>query len=311
MASEYFSSFSKRFWHFVEVTSPTTLIYSDKQVLEAKNIIDNFNKTNIKCGDDAQMQHYQRLVNAAIHPVTGEVIPLPFRVSAIAPVNIPLVFAMLACPPSNVPVTLFLHWFNQSYNTACNYANRSGADQSLESTMQAYLLATTSACSIAYGMGKLATNGPLKKYGVIIPGVATAIASCSNLFFTRMDEITTGTAMRDELGNEYGPSKIAGFAGVYQTAITRCILVPFACLFLPPLGMSTLKKFKILPKSPSSALILELLMIYLSLQIALPAAFSVFPQTAEFNVNQLENNFHNLFDSNNKPIMKLYANKGL
>ena len=41
-----------------------------------------------------------------------------FRVSAIAPVNIPLAFTMLSCPASHVPGTLFLHFINQSYNSA-------------------------------------------------------------------------------------------------------------------------------------------------------------------------------------------------
>jgi hypothetical protein len=37
---------------------------------------------------------------------------------------------MISCPATNIPATLFLHWLNQSYNTACNYANRAGAEQS-------------------------------------------------------------------------------------------------------------------------------------------------------------------------------------
>eukprot|EP01034_Spumella_vulgaris_P024161 gene24161-30474_t len=118
----------------------------------------------------------KKICDAAIHPVTGEIIPKLFRVSAIAPVNIPLVFAMITCPAANIPGTLFLHWLNQSYNTACNYANRAGADQSIEQTAKAYGLAVTSACAFAYGLGKLAARGKggfLTRFSVIIPCIAT------------------------------------------------------------------------------------------------------------------------------------------
>ena len=145
---------------------------------------------------------YQKLIDAAIHPVTGDIIPRFFRVSAIAPVNIPIVFAMLSCPASNVPLTLFLHWFNQSYNTACNYANRSGDQQSLQQTIKAYLLAVSSACTFAYGLGKVMEKLPLslRKYTFLIPCVATASANVSNIAFTRMNEITHGTSVFDDDG---------------------------------------------------------------------------------------------------------------
>lgn len=190
------TSFYQRFLHYLNVTDPSTLIYSATTILTAKENLDKGNYTQ------DQKDHYQKLVNAAIHPVTGEVIPKLFRVSAIAPVNIPLIYLMLACPATNVPGTLFLHWLNQSYNTACNYANRSGASQSTEQLMQAYGLAVSSACSIAFGLGKLMQKYPkqLKPFGILIPCVATAAANISNVSFTRMNEIVTGSPVFDESG---------------------------------------------------------------------------------------------------------------
>jgi len=252
------------------------------QVLEAKSVVDNYKKTGLMCGSESEMRNYQRIYDAAIHPATGEVIPRPFRVSAIAPVNIPIVFAMLACPPSNVGGTLFLHWFNQSYNTACNYANRSGQEQSLEATAKAYSLAVASACGFAYGLGKIVEKGPpvLRSMGLIIPWFATAAANCSNIGFTRADEIVNGTEVKDGNGNVVGLSKIAGTHGVAQTAITRCVLVPSSCLFLPPLAMSALRASKLLPRSARGVMLIELSIIYLSLQMALPAALAVYPQVS-------------------------------
>lgn len=210
MSSSDLSTFNGRFLHFLKVTDPRTLLYSKQDVLDAKCAVDVFKDKGIACGEPSDMPHYQRLVNSAIHPVTNEIIPRLFRVSAIAPVNIPLVFAMLSCPASNIPGTLFLHWLNQSYNTACNYYNRSGAEQSLEQTVKAYTLAVSSACTFAYGLGKLVDRYPttLKRFGVIIPCVATAVASCSNLCFTRYDEMENGVLMIDQEQKVILPSYI-------------------------------------------------------------------------------------------------------
>lgn len=75
-----------------------------------------------------------------------------------------------------------------------------------------------------------------------------------------------------------GLSKVAGLSGVAQTAVTRCMLVPCACLILPGLIMSTLKKRRLLPAGASSLIIIEMAIIYSSLQVAMPAALAVFPQ---------------------------------
>lgn len=202
MTSHDLSTFSGRLNYFLETTDPRTLIYSDQEVLEAKKVVDNCKTLGVNCGSPEDMKHFTKIAEAAIHPVTGDIIPRLFRVSAIAPVNIPIVFAMIACPATNVPGTLFLHWVNQSYNTACNYANRSGADQSIEQTAKAYVLAVTSACGFAYGLGKVVAKGPpaLKKLGILIPLLSTAAANCSNIGFTRLDEILSGAPVRDESG---------------------------------------------------------------------------------------------------------------
>jgi hypothetical protein len=193
------TSFWDRVLIYLDVTDPRTLIYSEERILEAKKQLDN--KVPLS---DEDRKFNEKLVKAAIHPVTGEVIPKIFRVSAIAPVNIPLVWAMLTCPATNVPGTLFLHWLNQSYNTACNYANRSGADQSMEQLMKAYGLAVTSACTLAYGLGRLvARNKGLQRFGILIPTVATAAANCSNIAFTRMDEIQKGVPVFDQNGKVF------------------------------------------------------------------------------------------------------------
>ncbi len=202
------STFYSRFLKYVEMTDPRTLIYSDDRVREAQKSLSDSLLRNQLTPEELKLN--EKIVNAAIHPTTGEVIPRPFRVSAIGPANIPIVFAMIQCPASNVAGTLFLHWFNQSYNTACNYANRSGNEQSMEALGKAYGLAVSSACALAYGLGKAVERGPkaLKVLGPLIPLIATAAANVSNIGFTRMDEITNGTNVFDENGKVRNYSKL-------------------------------------------------------------------------------------------------------
>jgi sideroflexin-5 len=189
-----------RLKHFVNVTSPTSLLYSDKEIRKAQEVLSD--KEMQKSFSVEEMTQFKRVTDATIHPATNEIIPTLLRVSAIAPVNVPLVFCMLQCPPSNLPGTLFLHWLNQSYNTACNYANRSGKEQSIESTATAYVLAVGSACTFAYGLGKAYKLAPpsFRHFGVMIPCLATVAANVSNLSFTRMGELTDGAPVFDSEG---------------------------------------------------------------------------------------------------------------
>ena len=66
------ATFSGRFMHFLHVTDPRSLAYSDEEVLEAKRVTDECAKTGMQCGSEQQMKHYQSLVDAGIHPATGQ-----------------------------------------------------------------------------------------------------------------------------------------------------------------------------------------------------------------------------------------------
>ena len=144
------------------------MLYPNQNILYRHSILiiliyclvynNRFRETGVKTGSDADMWKHKNVVDAVIHPVrcvnflffffliiiiifrfiyifffnSGDILPAPYRMSAIAPVNIPIVWAMITTPASNVFGTMFLQWLNQSYNTACNYYNRSGSDMSME-----------------------------------------------------------------------------------------------------------------------------------------------------------------------------------
>ena len=96
-----------------------------------------------------------------------------------------------------------------------------------------------------------------------------------------------------------------------QTALTRCVFVPCACLLLPPLGTTLLTALRLMPASATARLVVDIAVIYACLRAALPAALAIYPQTAVFDALQLEDSFHTLLDADKRPIRVLYANKGL
>jgi hypothetical protein len=73
------------------------------------------------------------------------------------------------------------------------------------SPTQAYGLATVSACGFAYGLGKVVERGPksLRSLGLLIPLLSVSAANISNLTFTRLSELTEGTAVADENGEVF------------------------------------------------------------------------------------------------------------
>lgn len=127
-------TFWGRYWLFVDMCNPLGLLNSEKSIKESQQVIADYKATGVMKYTHSEMWAHKRAVDAAVHPASGDIIPAFARVSAIAPVNIPIVWAMLTCPASNVAGTMFLQWFNQSYNTACNYYNRSGNDMSVTET---------------------------------------------------------------------------------------------------------------------------------------------------------------------------------
>lgn len=301
-------SFRGRYLYFQSMTDPRNLLISDSTITEAQGVLKEVSGKNEEEVDEAQA-----VVNSAVHPVTGEIIPRAFRVSAIMPVNIPLIAAMLSCPPTNVPVTLFLHFANQSYNSACNYAHRAGAEVDWDALGKSYGLAVTSACGIAYGLGKLAARAPpsMAKLTFLIPMLATCSANIANMGFTRSGEIVDGTVLSDGDGMERGKSIIAGYDGIAKTALGRGCLVPISCLLMPPALMEGLKRVRLLPKSRVGNIVANCVCVAFSLQCMLPAALAVFPQRSTFNVAKLEPQFSNLTDKHGNRITQLYANKGL
>jgi hypothetical protein len=250
------------------------------------------------------------VVDGVTNAGTGETIFPLFRMSGFVPMNIPIVAGMLNA--TSIRGTLFWQWANQSYNSATNYANRSGASLSTAEIATSYGIAVGTSCGLALAFRWLGANGPLlfrkvAQVPFVVPYVAVAAAGGANVYFSRKPEIENGVMVRDEQGRELGVSREAGLQGVVKTILSRSLGLPVPVMVLPALVMAALPK----TLSPRALVLAELLAITGALCVALPLTLAIFPQRLELDPLSLEPQFHNLVDEKGHKVTKVYSNKGL
>ena len=300
------STYQGRLRHFLNVIDPRTLLVSDEQVSKAIELLKNPNRTQVS---DEELWNALKIKQAALNPGTNELIPKPFRMSAFLPMNIPIIFGMLST--TSTIGTVFWQVVNASYNSALNYANRSGADCSNVQILQSYMLAVGTSVGLSLGIRALGSRGKMKalldRAPFVVPYTAVAGSGAANIYATRRVEITEGISITDENGNRLGMSQEAGKQAVMKTILTRAIGLPLPVLVLPPLILKTLPTVS----HPQGKIALELVVIAMSLAGALPATVAIYPQTIALDVNSLEPEFRNLVNSSGEIIKTVYANKGL
>lgn len=236
------STFKGRLQHFATVTSPLTLLASNAELKSAQELVKAYeakfpaNRTTgtyfVPRSEAQKFWKAKQLVDSSVHPDTGEVILLPFRMAAFVPTNLLVVGGMLMPNPSLAGI-VFWQWVNQSLNVAVNYSN---ANKSVPMNMKevglAYAAATTSAVGIAVGMSrgvpKLKVSPGVK--GVLtslVPFVSVASAGIVNISCMRWKEIKDGVGVyiRDQEGNRHhiGDSSKAGQRAVAMTAASRVL----------------------------------------------------------------------------------------
>lgn len=75
--------------------------------------------------DNTKLWRDQRIVSASIHPDTGDIIPMPFRMSGYVPFNGPISIAMMSS--TSTLGLLGCNFLNQSQNAMINYFNRNAS----------------------------------------------------------------------------------------------------------------------------------------------------------------------------------------
>lgn len=338
------NTYSGRLSHFYSTTSPLTLFASTTALQEAqahvKEIESNFSKDKqkqffVSRKDAERYWKSKQLVESSVHPDTGEVIPLPFRMSAFVPTNLLVVGGMLS-PSNGLTATIFWQWINQSLNVAVNYSN---ANKSVPMDMKevgtAYAGATGAAVALAVGLTRIVTPGTL--LARLVPFASVASAGCVNVSLMRWKEIRDGVTVfrtNEETGEKIkvGDSPAAGRRAVAMTAASRvmtnskfvlvlfCIsasnaYIPFPIsvptMIFPPLAIAFLQRKRVLPKAGPLTRLADLTLIGTSLFLCLPPAIAYFPQTSTIDASKLEPQFHEIKDEQGKLVERLQFNKGL
>lgn len=310
------SKFIERARHFFEVTDPRTLLTTEAELATATGLLQQFKDKCVPAGTtDAQLWKARAIRESMVHPDTGEVISPALRFSAFAPMNILIVPTMLLPSTIASPLrTIGIHWFNQSYNGAVNFANRNASSEVTDSTlMKAYGAAVAASVSIALGAGaiskKVATMGrPALATAVraTLPFTAVVAAGCLNVAMIRQSELIDGVQVEDHEGAVRGQSVAAGEQGIAKCCAARAIW-NFPVMVIPPLIMA-----KVSHALPQRARIpVEVALCSCLLFVAVPPALGAFAQRDEIAAVDMEPEFRGLTDSKGQPIDTFYFNKGL
>jgi hypothetical protein len=128
---------------------PMKLFVSVAEIDAAVALIDGF-KQGRTGATDAQLWAAKELIECRVHPDTGQTIFTPFCFAAYTPMQPPIIVGLLvAASPASIA---FWQWFNQSYNAAVFYSNKSVSSQMPDSQIaMSYCAAVTAAISIGLG----------------------------------------------------------------------------------------------------------------------------------------------------------------
>lgn len=312
------SSFSGRFFGMLLSCDPCLLLYSDDEIRRYEKKVNQYQDI-LALSSNAKSVHQElwearRIVNSAIHPDTGEIIPRPFRMSGWVVYNGPICVAMVAS--TKTPALLFWGLINQSQNALVNYFNAPLAMPN-DTVIKGYSLAVVSALGVVSGLSlairKSFRPDKAKELLKFISFPSCVLASMLNCYAMRKSEIITGVPLFDAEGKIVQPehtSQVAAKEGVYSTIASRAVL-PAPTFLIPPLLLNTQYIKKLLTKHAALSLPISTFLIIICFGIGLPGTIAIFPQMSEICLPKLEEHYQGLIDDTGVPYTKLYYNKGL
>lgn len=229
------STFVGRTLHFYSVNDPLTLLTTKEDMQKAEKLLQLYDKGEVPAGTtDEDLWKARRVLEAALHPDTREPIFPPFRFSAFVPVNMFIVTATVTpAVMSSFPATALIHFSNQTYNAAINYANRNASNPvPLPRLVEGYLGAVTTSLTIGLTATALtkrvqARGGGGPAASIIrstLPFLAVASAGASNVVLMRRNELETGVNVFDDTGKDLGKSVKVSLVPLY----VELVVVPRA-----------------------------------------------------------------------------------
>ncbi|KAF6208912.1 hypothetical protein GE061_014654 [Apolygus lucorum] len=307
------SSYLGRARHFLSVTNPLNLLYSAKELENAKEIVERHRKKvpQEKPLSVDELWKAKTAYDSAYHPVTGEKVFILGRMSAQVPCNMIVTGSMMVFYRTT-PAVVFWQWVNQSFNALVNYCNRSDAAMPISQIASSYLIATTGAVGTAVALNKAVQRMP-SIVGRFVPFAAVAAANCVNIPAMRKTELQDGIKVFDENNNLIGQSKIAAKEATISVVISRIIMAA-PSMAITPIVMNSMENKGIFKKSRFIAPLTGIGLTGLILTFATPLACALFAQNAPIEVSKLEPEIQEkvnskLHSKTSKQV--LYYNKGL
>ncbi|CEP24664.1 FSF1 [Cyberlindnera jadinii] len=309
------STYMGRVYHCAEISDPTMLFTTSKQLEDAKNLISDYRNGRVTEVSE-QFWTAKKILDSTVHPDTGETVVLPFRMSSCVLSNLVVTAGMLT-PGLGTAGTLFWQIANQSLNVAVNYSNANKSHPlSTTQLIQNYAIAVTSSCGVALGLNaivpRLRNVSPNTKMilGRLVPFAAVVSAGIVNVFAMRSQEIKKGISVFDKDGNEVGKSKTAAVYAVGETAASRVINAT-PIMVIPPLILVRLQRGFLKGKGLGIQTLVNLGLIAATSFIALPFALAIFPQYQGIDIHRLESDLAGKKDKNGDIIDKVYFNRGI
>lgn len=289
------STYFGRVQHFVGACSPFTLFHSNEQIRECQHLVHRYVEHGYEL--DNHFWHAKQIVDSSVHPDTGEIIFLPFRMSCNVLSNLAITVGMLT-PNLGFGGTVFWQWANQSLNVAVNYANANkSAPITNSDLLKSYGVAVASSVSIAVGLKPLVSNmKSLSKSAKtvamrLIPFAAVVSAGLVNVGVMRSQEIIQGITVFDEKNQEVGKSRKAAIKAVAETGASRAINAT-PIMVVPALLLLKLQKGPLKNSSPRVVTAANMGIVAATSFFVLPFALAVFPQRTEVPGSKLEPQFH-------------------
>lgn len=319
------STFAGRYKKMFFACNPLMLLKTEAELRAAEKELKEFRAKwesdksvadKLSPDENARLWDVKTLVDSAVHPDTGEIIPHPFRMSGYVPFNGPICVAMVVS--SSTFGLLFWAWMNQSQNALVNFYNRNATSpMTNETLMRSYGTAVTTALSVGFVLSTAikkkcdpARAAQLLKF-VAFP--SSVLASSLNCYIVQSPGIESGVPLLDpSTQSDVLPgscSSAAARKGVLETTASRAILQA-PVYFLPPLMTATIFA-GVVAANPAVSVPLTTYLLLVSFGFGLPFAIAVFPQYGEIDVSEVEDKFKNIKDKDGKVMTKFSYNKGL
>lgn len=285
-----------RVQHFAEVSSPLLLFHSNETIRRAQQALRDYESG--KREKSAELWADKQLVDSSVHPDTGEIVFLPFRMSSYVLSNLVVTVGMLT-PNLGTAGTLFWQVANQSLNVAVNTANANKSHPLTTSQLiKSYFAAVSASCGVALGLNALVTRLQRVSPGTkailtrLIPFAAVVSAGWLNVTLMRSSEMIHGITVYDQETNEpLGNSKAAARRAVFETAASRAINA-MPVMAVPPLVLLKLQRTRFLRgRSNFTVNAVNVGLIAATSFAVLPFALGIFPQRRLISGDKLEPEF--------------------